>query len=148
MLVTGIGSLAVGFMLALYSVPSEVPALPSFPFFSLPFPLLSLLIALGSAFLAMGWIFHSQGSLSKLLVLSATLVAAGTVWAVISFATSIPLEFGGTTIYFEPYAAHASLLLVTGLLLAAFGLLFRLLDRWEERREKRLAEETQLPTQD
>ena len=147
-LAAGIGLLALAFALALYSVPSVVPGLPTFPFFSLPFPLLSLLIVLGTGFIAMGWISHSRGSFSHILVGSVTVMAGGLIWALISFISAIPFNLGGMTIYVEPYGAHATLVLAAGFLLGLFGSIFWALDRLEKRREKRLSEQCQPSTQD
>ncbi len=142
-LAAGIALLASAFALSLYSVPSEVPGLPSFPFFSLPFPLISLLIALGSALTAMGWIFHPRGTLTQLMSVSAVFVAGGVIWALINFVTAMPFDLGGLTVYVEPYGAHASLVLIVGPLLAIFGLVFWALDRFEKRREKEQLKEAQ-----
>ncbi len=147
-LVAGTAILALDFTLALYSVPSVVSGLPTFPFFSLPFPLLSLLIVLGTGLIAMGWVFHSRGSFSHILVGSATVTAGGLIWAVISFISAIPFNLGGMTIFIEPYGAHATLVLAVGLLLGLFGSIFWGLDRLEKRREKRLSEQPQPSTQD
>ena len=144
----GIAFLAAAFTFSLYSVPSEVPGLPSFPFFSLPFPLISLLIALGSAFIAMGWIFHPRGTLGQVIAGSAVFVAGGVIWALINFVTAIPVDLGDITIYVEPYGAHASLVLAVGPLLAIFGLVFWALNHFEKRRDKELSEETQPSTHD
>ena len=148
MLGAGIALLTSAFALSLYSVPSEVPGLPSFPFFSLPFPLMPMLIALGSALAAMGWIFHPRGTLGQLMAGSAAFVAGGVIWALINFVTAIPFDLGGITVYVEPYGAHASLVLVVGPLLAIFGLIFWALNHFEKRGEKEPSEEAQASIHD
>lgn len=134
--------LASAFALALYSVPSEVPQIPEFPLFSLPFPLISVLLVLSTVLLAWGWIFHPRGSLTGLLIASASLLAAGVVLTVISYLVVIPLVIGDQTVYVFPYSTQAMLVLVVGPLTAIYGLVFS----WAERREwaKRTKRETAL----
>lgn len=131
MLAGGIALLALTFALAMYSVPSGIPEIPSFPFFSFPFPLLSLLLVLSVTLMAWGWIFHPIGSLGQLMVGAGVLVVAGVLLKVFSFVTAIPLVLGSMTIYVEPYGAHTTLVLLVGPLLALFGLVFHFAERRE-----------------
>lgn len=141
LLVAGIALLAIAFTLALYSVPTGVPGIPSFPFFSLPFPLLSALLVLSVILIGSGWISHPNGSFGQLLIGSATFAVAGVVLRAISFVAAVPLDLGGgVIIHVEPYGAHATMVVSVGPLLAIFGTLFWAADRRERRREKLVSE--------
>lgn len=137
MLIGGIALLAFAFALALYSTPSGVPGIPSFPFFSLPFPLLSLLLALSTAFIAWGWIFHPNGSFMQLMIASSIVIAIGLILKVVSFVTAIPLAIGSVTILVEPYGAQTTMVLVSGPLLALFGVMYYIFERFEKRKHTR-----------
>lgn len=133
MAIGGMALLALAFTLALYSVPSDIPGIPSFPFFSLSFPLLSLLLVLSVALIAWGWIFHPSGSLTPLLVTAGLVTAGGGILKAISFISVVPIEIGGLTLFVEPYGPHATMALVLGPLLAFFGVMYHFLKRGDRR---------------
>lgn len=134
MAISGIALLALAFTLALYPTPSAISGIPSFPFFSLSFPLLSLLLVLSIALIAWGWIFHPFGSLTHLLVAASLVTAIGVILKAVSFTSTIPIEVQGMTIFVEPYGPHTTMALVSGPLLALFGVMYYLLRRSDRRK--------------
>ena len=136
MLVIGIVLLSIAFTLSLFPLPSEIPGVPAYPFFSLPVPLLSGLVVTSAVLLAAGWTSHPRGSLGQLLVGATALFLAGVIIRVLSFLTAVPVDFDGGTIFVELYGAHATLVLSVGIFLALFGILFWAAERQEIRREK------------
>ncbi len=136
MLVIGIVLLSIAFTLSLFPLPSEIPGIPAYPFFSLPFPLLSGLVVTSTILIAAGWTAHPRGSLGQLLVGAVTFFFAGVIIRVLSFFTAVPVDFEGSTIFVELYGAHATMALSVGVFLALFGILFWAAERQEIRREK------------
>ncbi len=136
MMVAGVVLLAFTFTLALYSIPSDVPRIPLYPFISLPFPLLSGLVVISAILLVAGWIYHPKGSFGQILIGAVSFVAAGAIIRAISFVTAVPVDLEGVTIHVELYAAHATMVLSLGILLALFGLLFWAAERREGRGER------------
>ncbi len=136
MLVIGIVLVSIAFTLSLFPLPSKIAGIPAYPFFSLPFPLLSGLVVTSAILLAAGWISHPRGSLRQVLFGAMAMFLVGVVIRVISFLTAVPVDFEGTTIFVELYAAHATMTLSVGIFLALFGILFWVAERREIRREK------------
>lgn len=127
---TGTVLLVVSFLLSLYSVPDSAdPRLPSFPVLELKFPLIPLLLILSVVLMSAGWNGWRE-QLLPLLVLALVLFILGAVLVSLSFAKSIPVTVGSTTLYIQPYAAQAIEVTIAGGLLAFFGFLFK----WTNRR--------------
>lgn len=135
MAVAGIVLLVLAFSLALYSVPSQTPPLPSFPFLSTPLnSVFALLVGLSLILLPVGWIVYSDSSLMPPLLASAVIFASGILLKGLSILYAVPMPAGGETLLVEPYGAHANLVIVVGPLLGFFTVIFHALRRFDLRR--------------
>ena len=128
MFYVGIILLAIGMTLSLYSVPgpsqgSPALALPSFPILEMQWSPIPLILVLSTILMASGWISwrHSVG---PILLIAVGLFVVGVVSMALNFVYGPAFKVGDATVYLLPYGTQALLLILSGIEVGFFSMIF------------------------
>lgn len=144
----GIILLALGVALSLYSVPgiprgNPALALPSFPILEMQWSPIPLLLIFGAILMAGGWISwrHSVG---PIMLIAVGLFIAGIISEALSFVYAITFQVGGGTVYILPYGTHAFELILSGIEVGFFSIIFSWADyRMQNQRKLKIKLDSQ-----
>lgn len=123
----GIILLALGICLSLYSVTRIIVSPPimltTFPFLEVSWSPIPLLLVLGAILMAGGWISwrHSVG---PIMVIAVGLFGAGVISEALNFFYAITFQVGGATVYILPYGTRALELILSGMEVGVFSIIF------------------------
>src|SRR5712692_3590912 len=127
----GIILLALGIALSLYSVNRIIVSPPitltTFPFLEMQWSPIPLLLVFGAILMAGGWISwkHSAG---LVMVIAAGLFLAGVISMAVSYVYAITFPVGGATVYILPYGTQALELILSGIEVGVFSIIFFWID--------------------
>ena len=132
MFYTGLILLATGMALSLYSVPGSsngnpALALPSFPILEMQWSPIPLILVLSTILMASGWLSwrHTVG---PILLIAVGLFVVGIVSEALNFVYGPTFKVGEATVYLMPYGTQALLLILSGIEVGFFSVIFSWVD--------------------